>query len=167
MVNKYIFKKNKSNKYIYLFLILLFILIIYIFFPKKINDYFIVEKNNNKFYEIPKDKKGKIIPNSEIRILDYNNNSVQVIDNINSLLFSIQLYASSNYNNILNKIFYFEQNYSFHKKDLFIVALKHNLGIDYLIVYKNFMNKMEAMDHCGKYLNFIENCLIVNIQNLE
>ena len=110
---------------------------------------------------------GKIIPNSDIRILDYDNDSVQEIDNINSLLFSIQLYASSNYNEIVKKLYYLEDNYSFYKKDLFVVALKHNLGIDYLIVYKNFINKIDAMDHCKKHLNFVENCLIVNIQNLE
>ena len=166
MIKKYIFKKNKNNKYFYIFLILLFILIIYIFFSKIKFEYFIVEKNNNKFYEIPKDKKGKIIPNSDIRILDYDNNSVQAIDNINNLLFSIQIYASSNYNEIVKKVFYLEDNYSFYKKDLSVVALKHNFGIDYLIVYKNFMNKIDAMNHCRKYLNFIENCLIVNIQNL-
>ena len=86
MIKKNIFRKNKSNKYFYFFLILLFILIIYIFFSKTQFEYFIVEKNNDKFYEIPKDKKGKIIPNSDIRILDYTNNSVEQIDNINSLL---------------------------------------------------------------------------------
>ena len=166
MIKKYIFKKNKNNKFLYIFLILLFILIIYIFFSKIKFEYFIVEKNNNKFYEIPKDKKGKIIPNSDIRILDYDNNSVQAIDNINNLLFSIQIYASSNYNDIIKKIIYLENNYSFYKKDISVVALKHNFGIDYLIVYKNFMNKIDAMNHCRKYLNFIENCLIVNIQNL-
>ena len=166
MIKKNIFRKNKSNKYFYFFLILLFILIIYIFFSKTQFEYFIVEKNNDKFYEIPKDKKGKIIPNSDIRILDYTNNSVEQIDNINSLLFSIQIYASSNYNDIIKKILYFEDLYSFHKKDIYVLALKHNLGIDYLIVYKNFMNKIDAMNHCRKYLNFIENCLIVNIQNL-
>lgn len=166
MIKKYIFKKNKNNKYFYIFLILLFILIIYIFYSKIKFEYFIVEKNNNKFYEIPKDKKGKIIPNSDIRILDYDNNSVQTIDNINNLLFSIQIYASSNYNDIIKKIIYLENNYSFYKKDISVVALKHNFGIDYLIVYKNFMNKIDAINHCRKYLNFIENCLIVNIQNL-
>ena len=167
MVNKYIFKKNKNNKYTYIFFILLFILLIYFFSPKIKNEYFIIEKNNIKFYEIPKDKKGRIIPNSDIRVLDYDNNSVQVINDINSLLFSIQLFASSNYNDIIKKISFFEDNYSLYKKDLSVVALKHNLGIDYLIVYKNFINKIEAMNHCRKYLNFIENCLIVNIQNLE
>tara|TARA_B100001964_G_C14154040_1_gene563408 strand:+ start:756 stop:1265 length:510 start_codon:yes stop_codon:yes gene_type:complete len=169
MVNKYLFKKNKNKnkKYIYIFSILLFILIIYIYFPNIKNEYFLVEKNNIKFFEISKKKSGKIIPNSDIRILDYDNDSVQEIDNINSLLFSIQLYASSNYNEIVKKLYYLEDNYSFYKKDLFVVALKHNLGIDYLIVYKNFINKIEAMDHCRKHLNFVENCLIVNIQNLE
>ena len=105
MIKKYIFKKNKNYRNIYFFLILLFIFLFLIFFLKILKEYFIVEKNNNKFYEIPKDKKGKIIPNSDIRILDYNNNSVQAIDDINSLLFSIQLYASSDYNDIINKIF--------------------------------------------------------------
>ena len=58
---------------------------------------------------------------------------------------------------------------SLYINDLFIVLMKHNLGsgIDYLLVYKNFENRGEALNYCEKYLHFIENCLIVNVQNLE
>ena len=52
-------------------------------------------------------------------------------------------------------------------QNLFIVALKHDLGIDYLLVYKNFNNRKQAFDYCDKYLNNIEKCLIVNLQNLN
>ena len=64
-------------------------------------------------------------------------------------------------------MFKFANNLSFIKEDLFVVVLKHNLGIDYLLVYKNFVSRNEANEYCTKYLNFIENCLIVNVQELD
>ena len=171
MKKRNIFNKKKSNKKYYILLIVLFFFFMSLFslyFLTYQHEFFVINENIKKFYIIPKDKKGKIIPNTNIRILDYNNNLNQAseVNNTNNL-FSIQLYASSDYDSILSKLTYFENNLSFIKEDLSVVGLKHNLGIDYLLVYKSFINEIEAIDYCSKYLNFIKNCLIVNIRNLN
>ena len=143
-------------------------MIIFIFYSQKTHESFIIEKNINKFYIIPNDKGGKTIPNQELKILDYDYNINKKIEKsyINKQ-FSIQLYSSSNYNVILIKYDNLAKKLSFLEENLFIVALKHDLGIDYLLLYKNFNNRKQAFDYCDKYLNNIENCLIVNLQNLN
>ena len=171
MKKRNIFNKKKPNKKYYILLIVLFFFSVSLFslyFLTYQHEFFVINENIKKFYIIPKDKKGKTISNTNIRILDYNNNLNQAseVNNMNNL-FSIQLYASSDYDSILSKLTYFENNLSFIKEDLSVVGLKHNLGIDYLLVYKSFINKIEAIDYCSKYLNFIKNCLIVNIRNLN
>ena len=171
MKKRKIFNKKKSNKKYYILLIVLFFFFMSLFslyFLTYQHEFFVINENIKKFYIIPKDKKGKTAPNTNIRILDYNNNLNQAseVNNMNNL-FSIQLYASSDYDSILSKFTYFENNLSFIKEDLSVVGLKHNLGIDYLLVYKSFINEIEAIDYCSKYLNFIKNCLIVNIRNLN
>jgi len=171
MINRNIFIKNKHKKTYYLFIFISILLIIFIIssiYSSKYYEIFNVNENKKNFYIVPKDKQGKIITNSEIKILDYNYNLEKKIEkNYNKYDFSIQLYASSNYNNILEKRNNLAKNLSFNAIDLLIVALNHNLGIDYLLVYRNFKTRNGALNYCSKYLNFIENCLIINLQNLD
>ena len=169
MKKKNIFYNKKTHNNFYLFLIFLFLLVtIYYFYLKNNNEYFFINKNVKNFYIIPKDKKGKIISNQDIKILDYTYNLNKNTDNnYTNIDFSIQLYASSNYDKILKVYNDYKSNLSLLHNDLFIVSLKHNLGIDYLLVYKNFINRKNALDYCTNYLNFIENCLIININNLD
>ena len=142
--------------------------LIAIFYSQNQYKFFVVEENKAEFYVIPADKKGKIIPNKNIKILDYDYNLKKKIEKNNiNYNFSIQLFASSNYDSTLYKLNNFANNLYFLEEDLFIVVLKHNLGIDYLLVYKNFESRNEALDYCNKYLNFNKNCLIVNIRNLD
>ena len=171
MNKRKIFKRKNSNKKLNILLVTLFILIIsiiYIFYLQTQNKFFVVDENKEEFYIIPSDKKGKIIPYKDIKILDYDYNLEKNIEKNNiNYNFSIQLYASSNYDSTLDKLNNFANNLSYLEEDLFIVVLKHNLGIDYLLVYKNFKSRKEAFDYCTQYLNFIRDCLIVNIQNLD
>ena len=171
MKKKRIFTKQRTKKIYYFFcivLILIIIIIIIILYPKNRYGIFILNENINNFYTIPKNKKGKIISNSEIKILDYKNTLIHNLDNNNeNFNFSIQIYSSSNYENALKKRNHFANNLAFNASDLLLVAINHNLGIDYLLVYKNFMTRNEALNYCSKYLNFIENCLIINFQNLN
>ena len=170
MTKRRIFRKKDTNIFSFiLFFAISFITayIIFIYFSKNKYDLFIIDENIIKYYFIPDNKGGKIIPNQDIKILDYNNNVKKEIIKNDKIKFSIQLFASSKYkiikskyNNTLNKL-------SFIQEDLFVVALKHNLGIDYLLLYKNFNKRSDAFDYCAKYLNFIDNCLIVNVQNLN
>ena len=113
-------------------------------------------------------QQGKKIDNKDIKILDYNYNlNKTIINNSKNIDFSIQLYSSSNYENVIKKYNDYKDNLSFYMEDVFVVSLNHNLGVDYLLIYKNFMNRKLAFDYCSKYLDFIENCLIVNINNLD
>ena len=169
MIKKYIFHRKKIHINFYFFLFLFFLLIIcFIFLSKNPLEYFIVNENTEIFYIIPKDKKGKKISNADIKILDYDYNlNKNTKKNDTSIDFSIQLHASSKYEDI-NKIYYdYKNNLSFYAEDLFIVSLKHNLGIEYLLIYKNFINYEAASDYCKKYLDFLDNCLVVNINNLD
>ena len=47
------------------------------------------------------------------------------------------------------------------------MTLKSELGIDYFLLHKNFKNRNEALEYCSKYITQIDNCLIVNAQNLN
>ena len=137
---------------------------IFIYYSLNQYQYFIVNENNDFFYNVPQEITGKKIPNKNVKILDYNYNlSKETKKNYSDIEFSIQLNASSNFENILKTY----KNYISNKEDLFIVSLKHNLGIEYLLTYKNFINRKMAFDYCINYLDFIENCLIVNVNNLD
>ncbi len=77
MNKRKIFKRKNSNKKLNILLVTLFILIIsiiYIFYLQTQNKFFVVDENKEEFYIIPSDKKGKIIPNKNIKILDYKYN---------------------------------------------------------------------------------------------
>ena len=169
MKKKIIFYRKKININYYFFLVFILLLIsTFIFLLQKQSEYFIVNENTKNFYNIPKDKKGKKISNADIKILDYDYNLNKKIEkNDTKIDFSIQLHASSKYDNIYKIYNEYKNNLSFYKEDLFIVSLKHNLGIEYLLIYKNFINYKTASDYCKKYLDLLDNCLIVNIKNLD
>ena len=81
--------------------------------------------------------------------------------------FSIQLYSSSKYDDVVLKRNDFLNNSIIEGEELFIAVLKHNLGIDYLLLYKNFESYNVANVFCLNYLKFIDYCLIVNVQKLD
>jgi len=168
MIKKNIFYRKKKQINLYFFLIFIFLcILVIIFLSKNQLEYFIINENTNNFYIIPKDKKGKKVSNSDIKILDYDYNlNKKTEKNDTNIDFSIQLYASSKYDNIYKLYNEYKKNLSFYEEDLFIVSLKHNLGIEYLLIYKSFINYNAALDYCTKYLDFLDNCLVVNINNL-
>ena len=171
MIKRRIFRRNKSISFFYIIFLIVFIFIVFLinqFYWQNQYNFFVIDENKNEFYNIPTNKKGKIISNKEIKILDYNYNLKKKTEkNYMNTEFSIQLFASSSYDTILNEFNKFANNLSFIKEELFVVVLRHNLGIDYLLVYKNFESRNEAFEFCTKYLNFIENCLIINVQELD
>ena len=171
MIKRRIFIRNKSISFFYIIFLIVFIFIVFLinqFYWQNQYNFFVIDENKNEFYNIPTNKKGKIISNKEIKILDYNYNLKQEPEkNYMNTKFSIQLFASSSYDMTLNEFNKFANNLSFIKEELFVVVFRHNLGIDYLLVYKNFESRNEAFEFCTKYLNFIENCLIINVQELD
>jgi len=169
MKKRIFFKSKKKNKYIILFFLLIFSLtiVIFLYFKNK-SEIFIIKENKNNFYFTPKDKEGKNIANTEKKILHFNDPNIQEgsIKNID-FKFSIQLYASYDYNTIIDKLNDFSSNSSFNENDFSVVVLRHDIGFDYLLMYKNFDNRNKALEHCAKFLKFIDNCLIINLQNLN
>tara|TARA_Y100000590_G_scaffold364880_1_gene423483 strand:- start:5873 stop:6379 length:507 start_codon:yes stop_codon:yes gene_type:complete len=160
-------KKRSKNKY-YFSIIILLIFIIYIYLIQKNNsNIFEINKNNLSFYDIPEDKKGKSIPNIDKKILDYkSNNEIIINEDLNSYKFTIQLFSSNNYEELINKKLDFIKKYNIDINEVFLAVLSHNLGLDYLLLYKNFETDSIARVFCLSYLEFLDDCLIVNVQNL-
>ena len=166
MKKRRIFVKKSKKYYKYIIFLLIFSLIILFLLFFRNDKFFIITNFNKDFFIIPEDKKSKIIPYTNKRSLDKNINKKSETNEID-YNYSIQIYASTDYNLVLTKYNNTIKNPLILKNELFIVAFSNSLGIDYLLVYKNFNNNIQAMDYCQKHLIFIQNCLIVNIQNLE
>ena len=174
MKKKRIFsKKSTSIFFIKLLLIFLFLLIIIfdLYFKYIRYNFFIIPQFEENYYLIPKDKGGKKILNVDKKSLHLN----QLILNNNKLqdspelFYSIQFFASPDYDKIILTLNNFINNYEniYKKEDFYVVTLKSELGIDYFLLYKNFKNRDEAKDHCSKYIPQIDNCLIVNVKNIN
>ena len=58
------------------------------------------------------------------------------------------------------------KKYNIDINEVFLAVLSHNLGLDYLLLYKNFETDSIARVFCLSYLEFLDDCLIVNVQNL-
>ena len=174
MYKKKIFKKKKIKiLYIYIFFILIifaFFLILSKFFLDS-KDFFYIPINNKSFYLIPEDRGGKEIANKDKKGLHLSyasDENINLTNNLN-ILFSIQLFTHNNYNLVnkeRNKILKNDDTI-FLPEQLFIAILNSNLGKEYLLLYENFYTRNEAFDHCNKYAYFLDNCLIVNVQNLD
>ena len=167
MIKKNIFfKKRKAYLfYIILFIFLFILFIFYISIPKK---FITIYENKDVFFIIPNEKGGKKILNLDKKSLNINKNIIS--DNFdnshNNIKFSIQFFASSKYNEVINflenKINNNEKIYN--QNDFYILQLKTEIGTEYYLLYKNFDTKNEAYNYCDKFLSNIKNCLIINAQ---
>ena len=130
-----------------------------------------IENFNESYYIVPEDKGGEKIINQDKKGLHLSNPSVDKIEIFKdpSLKFSIQVYTSDNYDVIKNIIKSMMNSVDsiFSSDDLYVAVLKHNFGNEFFLLYKNFNSRNEALDHCDKYVYFLDNCIIVNVQNLE
>ena len=172
-VKKRLFKKRKKklNKIIaILFIIfLIFFFCYFIIIYKK--DFFIISPNNIPFYLIPDNKGGQEISNQNKKGLHLSykdNNSYNIIKN-EKINFSIQIISDSDYNivnekriQLLNK-----KDLIFLPEHLLIVIFESTLGKEYFLLYKDFKTRIKANEYCNKYAHFLNNCLIVNVQNLD
>ena len=168
MISRKIFKKRKSKtKFIYITLfVLLFTIFSYYIFLDNRSEFIIITENKDPFYLIPKDRGGQKVDNLDKKSLNLKSSEI-VNNNINSsndLLFSIQIYSDTKYenvNNYLKKILSFNETI-YKIDDFYIMALSTEIGIDYFLIYKNFETRQEAQNYCDNYLSTIENCLIVD-----
>ena len=172
MAKKSLFKKRKKfnyNKYLILGFIIIIIILFFYYYPNQA--YFEIPDFNESYYIVPKDKGGEKIINQDKKGLHLSNPSVDKIEIFKdpSLMFSIQVYTSDNYDVIKNMIKSMMNSVDsiFSSDDLYVAVLKHNFGNEFFLLYKNFNSRNQALDHCDKYVYFLDNCIIVNVQNLE
>ena len=161
--------KNKSNfRTLNIFLSILFIfscLILYYFYFYN-NVYFFIPDNFEKNYIIPLDRGGEKVKNTDKKSLhlNHNNKDKYFFNDISTKNFSIQIFASSDYDKVkqqLNK-YISKTNLIYKKEDFFTVVLNTNIGSEYLLLYKSFNNRNDAINYCDTYLFQIDNCLVVN-----
>ena len=160
-------KKGFFNKKKYVF-VFIFILVFFILIITNTNHFIIIEEFTDNYYIIPFDKEGIKIPNRDKQILHLNSNNDKNILIRNDLIkYSIQFYASIYYEEVKEKLDFYLQKDIFNKNDFSIIVLKHSIGQEYILIYKNFETKNSAYDYCSNYLKNIKPCLIVNVQILD
>ena len=172
MAKKSLFKKRKNfnfNKYFIIGFIITIIILFFYFYPNQA--YFEIPDFKEAYYIVPKDKGGEKIINQDKKGLHLSKPSVDkseiLVDPF--FMFSIQVYTSDNYEVINNMIKSMTNSVDtiFSSDDLYVAVLNHNFGNEFFLLYKNFNSRNEALDHCDKYVYFLDNCIIVNVQNLE
>ena len=152
-----------------IFIIIIFLIISFFFFTffNFNQKYFEITEFQNSFYLIPDNKEGIKIFNLNKKSLHLN--ELKIDDsNINdnySLEYSLQLFTSDNYDEILIKYDNLIKN-NYIKKELFVVLLNTVLGYEYFLLYKN-INRESALDYCFKYLILLDKCIVVNVSNID
>mgnify|MGYP001463236276 CR=1 FL=1 len=152
----------------YFFLFIVFIININKFYNR---EHFIIPINDQNYYFIPKNKGGQKILNQDKKGLHLSNLIDDYSDNIvdEDIKYSIQIFSNNSYELVNNykKRMIEHQDSIFISNELFIASLKTSIGIEYLLLYKNFETRLKGFNYCQKYAHFIENCIIVNAQNLN
>ena len=54
-----------------------------------------------------------------------------------------------------------KKNTIFLPEHLYIVSFKSNLGSEYMLLYKNFLSREKAYEHCNKFAYFLDNKIII------
>ena len=168
MIARKIFQKRKSKrKFIIITLVLLLIIMsIYYFFLNNRDEFVIIPENKTLFYIIPEDRGGQKVENLDKKSLNLKS-SETINDEINfpnDLLYSIQIFSDTEYENVnkyLKKIISFNETI-YKIEDFYILALSTEVGVHYFLIYKNFETRQEADNYCTNYLSSIEDCLIVD-----
>ena len=161
--------KQKSNYFTllnFLIITLLFFCILFYFFQYKSKKYFVILDNLQEYYIIPSDRGGEKVKNINKKILHLNQKEEtnSLFNDTSKLNYSIQLFASSNYAEVKDRLskYIAKTDYIYKKEDFFTIILSTDIGSEYLLLYKNFNDRKEALNHCHKYLFQLDKCLIVN-----
>ncbi len=168
MKQKNIFVKKTSYINLKFFLILISLLSLFLIYNFKFKNYkyFIISINEEENYIIPIDRGGEKVKNLNKKILHLNHHEkIEFFENdISNLDYSIQLFASSNYEDVNKKlnIYLAKTDYIYKKDDFFIIIFKSAIGSEYLLLYKNFKSRKQAINHCVTYLFHLNKCLVVN-----
>ena len=170
MYRKNIFKK-KNNKIKYILILFIFFLIIIIYQSSYNDKFFTIKEVNHNYYIIPQNKGGIDIPYLDIKIL--NNDKVDTElsstnnDIFNNFKYTIQILSSKNINEI-NKIKNsLRQDNIINQNDLYIAKFNTNLGDYFLLLYKLFENKDNAIFECKILKDKTDyECMVIRSENL-
>lgn len=173
MYRKRIFKKKRRYKFFRLLLIFSFSISVfflyYLFFYN--TRYFSIPSFDKDYYIVPKDKGGQKIINQDKKSLhlSYKNKLKTNLVNNPNLIFSIQLLTDEDHSVILSKRsdLINQIDNIFKSQDLYVAVLNSYIGDEYMLLYKNFYSRNEAIKYCEDYLFFLNKCLIVNVRNLN
>ena len=173
MVYKYIFNKKKNLKSNKLFLLVatFFLLFIFIFNYNFNTQTIIIPEYKGNYYQIPRDKGGQKVFNTDKKSLNsqVNVNFENEFINIDEINFSIQFFTNSefsNVNNFLSKLINSKESI-FKKDEFFIFTFHSQVGVEYFLLYKNFNTREKAYNYCTKYLTKLEKCLIVDVKQFK
>jgi len=173
MVYKYIFNKKKNLKSNKLFLLVatFFLLFIFIFNYNFNTQTIIIPEYKGNYYQIPRDKGGQKVFNTDKKSLNsqVNVNFENEFINIDEINYSIQFFTNSefsNVNNFLSKLINSKESI-FKKDEFFIFTFHSQVGVEYFLLYKNFNTREKAYNYCIKYLTKLDNCLIVDVEKFK
>ena len=163
-----LFKKKQSYRKIIIALssIIIIFLFFYFFILSNENEFIVIPENTDVFYIVPEDRGGQKVANLDKKSL---NKTIKTIDEHpikkpDDLLFSIQFFTDNqikNVNQYLKKITNFDES-TYSIDDFYILALTSEIGIEYFLLYKNFMTRLDATNYCIKFLPKMNNCLVVD-----
>ena len=165
---RFLFKKKQSYRKIIIALSCLIIIFffLYFFILSDENKFIVIPANTDVFYIIPEDRGGEKVANLDKKSLNKTTKDIaeHEIEKPDDLLFSIQFFTDSqiiNVNQYLQKITNSDESiYSID--DFYILALTSEIGIEYFLLYKNFMTRLDATNYCIKFLPEMNNCLVVD-----
>ena len=165
---RYLFKKKQWYRKIIIGLSCLIIVFffLYFFILSNENKFIVIPANTDVFYNVPEDKGGEKVANLDKKSLNKTTKEIveHEIEKPEDLLFSIQFFTDSqmiNVNQYLQKITNSDESiYSID--DFYILALTSEIGIEYFLLYKNFMTRLDATNYCIKFLPKMNNCLVVD-----
>ena len=167
-MQKNIFSKKKRSFSLLILIAIFFVTIIIFLIITNPKDYFIVNENVDKYYIIPKDRGGEKVKYLDKKSINnsFSENNSKILDNIDDLNYTIQIYANNNLENVeqfLSKFINFRKEI-LELNEIYIFNIITELGDIYYVSYKNFSDKNSALNYCYK-LSFIDKCLILNLKN--
>ena len=172
MKKKRIFNKKKKIINFYLLIIILFVFFVIIYFNifEEKSRIFQISINNENFYIIPEDKGGIKVKNLDKKSLNQLDKEINILNNKTidpNLKYSIQLFASPNYEEVFEQFKEHQNKEIYENDDLNIVIYNHELAFDFFLIYKNFNSRQNALEYCNKYLKYNNNCNIINVQKFK
>tara|TARA_B100001121_G_C18558942_1_gene559333 strand:- start:224 stop:727 length:504 start_codon:yes stop_codon:yes gene_type:complete len=167
-MQKNIFSKKKRSFSLLILIAIFFVTIIIFLIITNPKDYFIVNENVDKYYIIPKDRGGEKVKYLDKKSINnlYSENNSKILDNIDDLNYTIQIYANNSLENVeqfLSKFLNFRKEI-LELNEIYVFNIVTELGDIYYVSYKNFSDKNSALNYCYK-LSFIDKCLVLNLKN--